>query len=43
MWRIGLLFKNLKESGKFKKMLQGIEVSKSTIYIKVKLVKVLEK
>ena len=43
VWRIGLLFKNFKESDKFKKMLQGIQVSKSTIYIKVKLVEVLEK
>ena len=41
----GLLFKRFKGSNKFAEMLQEneIEVSKSTVYFKVKLVKILEK
>ena len=39
----GLLFKKFKESDRFKEMLKDIRISKSTIYFKGKLVKVLEK
>ena len=38
-----VLCNKIKESNRFKKMLKDIGISKSTIYFKVKLVKVLEK
>ena len=43
VYKHGLLFKKFKESDRFKEMLEDIGISKSTIYFKVKLLKVLEK
>ena len=42
-YRKGLLLKNFKNSNKLEQMLQKIEVSKSTVYFKLKLLKLLEK
>ena len=42
-YKQGLLFIKFKECDKFKEMLKEIRVSKSTIYFKVKLTKLLEK
>ena len=40
-YKQGLLFKKFKDSNKFEQMFQEIEMSKSTVYFKVKLVKLL--
>ena len=42
-YKLGLSFPKFKEPNRFKEMLKDIGISKSTIYLKVKLVKVLEK
>ena len=42
-YKQGLSFKNFKESNMFKEIPEEIGMSKSTVYFKVKLVKVLEK
>ena len=42
-YRQGLQFKRFKQPNKFVEMLQEIDISKLTVYFKVKLVKILEK
>lgn len=42
-YRQGFLLQRFKKSNKLVKVLQGFEVSKSMVYFKMKLVKILEK